>query len=86
MTLKVEYEKKGKSYLREVSSNELKKLLKDVVKIQIFTKNESFEMKDSIESFLKKYKKYGIKDLSKKYKTSESIIKNKLMSLGVDGN
>jgi hypothetical protein len=84
--LKVEYEKGGKSFSKEVSSNELKKLLKDVVKIQVCTRSESFEMKDSILNFLKKYKKYGIKDLSKKYQTSQETIRGKLMSLGLTTN
>lgn len=84
--LKVEYDKDGKSFSKEVSSNELKKLLKNVVKIQICTRAESFETKDSILNFLKKYKKYGVKDLSKVYQTSQETIKSKLMSLGVTTN
>lgn len=84
--LKVEYEKNGEKVSSEVNSNELKKLLKEVVKIQISTRYESFETKDSILEFLNKYKKYGVKNLSEKYKTSKDNIKNKLISLGVSVN
>jgi hypothetical protein len=84
--LKVEYIKSGKNFSKNVSSNELKKLLRDVVKIQICTRNESFEVKDSILDFIKNYKKYGLKNLSKKYETTQEIIKNKLLSLGLTTN
>lgn len=85
-TVKVEYEKNGKKFSEELGSGELKKLLKDIVKIQISTRYESFEMKDSILEFLKKYKKYGLKNLSKKYNTTQDTIRNKLASLGVSTN
>jgi len=85
--VKVEYEKNGKKVFGELnSSNELKKLLRDVVKIQISTRYESLEMKDSILEFIKKYKKYGLKNLSKAYNANQSTISNKLMSLGLTGN
>lgn len=83
--LEVSYNKNGKKVSGMLSVQEVKKLLKDVVKIQISTRRESIEIKDSIDSFIKNYKKYGVKNLSKKYKTSEPIIKDKLLSLGVSG-
>lgn len=81
--LHVEYKKNGKKVFADVGSKEIKKLLKEFVKIQISTRHDSFEVKDSILEFVKKYNKYGVKDLSKKYCTKEENIKNKLISLGI---
>jgi hypothetical protein len=83
---KVEYKKDGKKVCEELRCDELKRLLKDVVKIQISTRYESFEIKDSILEFLKKYKKYGVKNLSEKYNTTQDTIRNKLISLGLSAN
>lgn len=83
---KVEYKKDGKKVFEELRSDELKRLLKDMVKIQISTRYESFEVKDSILEFLKKYRKYGLKSLSEKYNTTQDNIKNKLTSLGLSTN
>lgn len=83
--LEVTYSKNGKKISDSLCVRDIKKLLKDVVRIQISTRHESVEIKDSIESFIKNYKKYGVKNLSKKYKTSEPCIKDKLLSLGITG-
>jgi len=83
--LDVTYEKNGKKVSDSLCAKDIKKLLKDVVRIQISTRYESVDIKDSIENFLKNYKKYGIKNLASKYNSNETDIKDKLMSLGVSG-